>query len=171
MSDDVFVLHPISFDVIDFLKALSAQNDYCFAVFNPTNNRPFGDQLVSVTEIGISFLKPIAKRKMGFPTTSIDENDLVYVLEANLSLVPIPAGTIAGIDIDAWTLLVEDADEAKKYFWIAKALQDRFGVRVVLSSRTKDDKNEHLDPVLVNEMYPQGPLVCEVLPRRDLNLE
>lgn len=168
MTTDIFILQPVSFDVINFLKALSAQNDDCFAVVDPQNHLPFGDQLVYVTEIGISFLKPIAKRKMGFPTATVEEDDLVYVLEATLSLVLIPAGTIAGLEEDAWPMQIEDADEAKKYFWIANALQDRFGFRIVLSPRTKDDNNPHLDPVPVNALYPQGPLVCEILPRRDL---
>ncbi len=163
----VHSITPQSFKVIDLLNAHARTlGDAAYKVVNPESNMEIVGEVLNLNIIGISVKSPKRRPEMGFPDGRDDGAIELYDIGASLNLTPIPAGTLPGIDREAWEMIVEDADDMDKFVPIADLLSKEFGVAVVLNPYSKDDDSDHMEPVPANPDFPDGPKICRVLPRK-----
>lgn len=164
MTDSVYIMDPMSFRVIDYLNALGNSLG-TFRVINPETSLEIKGEVLNLNMVGISVKSPKKKREFGFPDGRDDEAIELFEVGAQINLTPIPPGTLKDVQKEAWEMLVEDADEMDKFIPIADMLGKEFGVTIVLNPFSKDDDSKHLDPVPANPEFPDGPMICKILPR------
>lgn len=167
----VYLESPDSFKIQDFLSALAAAGGHDFFMIDPETGLAINDVWLNTPVIGLSTYDRSKDVLIGFPvkgkTSGPSNPGKVYRLEAKIDLEVPSQNLPPGLKGETWVIQVLDHEKIDTFLPIAKALSERFRVKIIMTaSQMRDPDPDHLFSEPTDPENPEGPKFCPIIIRK-----